>query len=92
MDYIRTEAAGQLTLTQSTEHLLIPSCLYGFHNTVTTVEKSKSEKIVYCHRGTLDIPEEERICSCGQRMHINSSRDIFLWHLNIVQSCQDAII
>ena len=83
MDYIRTEADGQLTLTQSTEYLLLPSCLYGFHNTVTTVEKSKSEKIVYCHRGTLDIPEEERICSCGQRMHINSSRDIYLWHLNI---------
>ena len=40
MDYIRTEADGQLTLTQSTEFLFIPSCLYGFHNTETTVEKS----------------------------------------------------
>ena len=83
MDYIRTEADGQLAFTQSTEYLLIPSCLYGFHNTETTVEKSKSKKIVYCHRGTLDLPEEERICSCGQRMHINSSKDIYIWHLNI---------
>ena len=30
MDYIRTEADGQLTLTQSTEYLFLPSCLYGF--------------------------------------------------------------
>ena len=26
MDYIRTEADGQLTLTQSTEYLILPSC------------------------------------------------------------------
>ena len=83
MDYIRTEADGQLTLTQSTEFLFIPSCLYGFHNTETTVEKSKSDKTVYCHRGILDLPEEERVCTCGQRMHVNSSKDIYIWHLNI---------
>lgn len=83
MDYIRTEANGQLAFTQSTEYLMIPSCLYGFHNTQTTVEKSKSNKTVYCHRGTVDLPEDERTCSCGQRMHINSSKDILIWHLNI---------
>lgn len=83
MDYIRTEADGQLVITQSTGYMLIPSSLYGFHNTETSVKRSSSDKIVYCHRGTLDLPEEERICSCGQRMHINSSRDIYLWHLNI---------
>ena len=86
MDYIRTREDGQLVFEQSTEHLLIPSCLYGFHNTETTVEKSKSERIIYCHRGTLSLPEEERICTCGQRMHINSSNDIVLWHLNIGSS------
>ena len=43
MDYIRTEADGQLTLTQSTEFLFIPSCLYGFHNTETTVEIRTSQ-------------------------------------------------
>ena len=83
MDYIRNEADGQLTFSQSTDFLFIPSCLYGFHNTETTVEKSKSDKTVYCHRGILVLPEEERLCTCGQRMHINSSKDIYIWHLNI---------
>ena len=83
MDYIRTEADGQLTLTQSTEYLLLPSCLYGFHNTETTVEAAKSKRIIYCHRGILDLPEEERICTCGQRMHINSHPDIYIRHLSI---------
>ncbi len=69
MDYIRTEANGQLALTESTEFLFFPSCLYGFHNTEATVETAKSGRIVYCHQGYWDIPEEERICSCGKRMH-----------------------
>ena len=47
MDYIRTEADGQLTLTQSTEYLFLPSCLYGFHNTETTVETAKSKRIIF---------------------------------------------
>ena len=83
MDYIRTEADGQLAFTQSTDFLLIPCCLYGFHNTETTVEIAKSGRIVYCHKGTLDIPEEERLCSCGSRMHVNAHPDIYLRHLNI---------
>lgn len=83
MDYIRTEADGQLTLTQSTEYLVIPSCLYGFHNDETTVETAESGRIVYCHKGTLAIPEEERTCSCGHRMHINSHPAIYLRHLCI---------
>ena len=83
MDYIRTEADGQLTLTQSTEYLILPSCLYGFHNTETTVETAKSKRIIYCHRGFLDLPEEERVCTCGQRMHINSHPDIYIRHLSI---------
>ena len=83
MDYIRTEADGQLTLAQSTEYLFLPSCLYGFHNTETTVETAKSGRTIYCHRGSLDIPEDERNCSCGQRMHINSHPDIYIRHLSI---------
>lgn len=83
MDYIRTEADGQLSLTQSTEYLYIPCCLYGFHNTKTTAETAKSGRIVYCHQGYLDIPEEERICTCGQRMHINNHPDIYIRHLSI---------
>ena len=83
MNYIRTDADGQLTLTRSTEFLFLPSCLYGFHNTETTVETARSGRTVYCHKGTLDLPEEERICSCGQRMHINSHPDIYIRHLCI---------
>ena len=83
MDYIRTEADGQQAFTQSTEFLFLPSCLYGFQNTETTVEKAKSGRNIYCHRGTLSLPEEERICACGQRMHINSHPDIYLRHLCI---------
>ena len=83
MDYIRVDADGQLTLTQSTEFLFLPSCLYGFHNTETTVETARSGRTVYCFAGTLDIPEEERLCTCGCRMHINTSPDIYLRHFNI---------
>ena len=83
MDYIRTEADGQLALTQSTEFLILPSCLYGFNNTETTVETARSGRLVYCHKGTLDLPEEERICTCGRRMHINSHPDIYIRHLCI---------
>ena len=83
MDYIRVDADGQLTLTQSTEFLYVPSCLYGFHNTETTVGTTKSGRTVYCFGGTLDIPEEERRCSCGFRMHINTSPDIYLRHFNL---------
>ena len=86
MDYIRTEADGQLTLTQSTEsteYLILPSCLYGFHNNETTIETAKSKRVIYCHRGILDPPEEERVCTCGQRMHINSHPDIYIRHLCI---------
>ena len=83
MDYIRVDADGQLTLTQSTEFLFLPSCLYGFHNTETTVETAISGRTVYCFVGTLDIPEVERLCSCGCRMHINTSPEIYLRHINI---------
>ena len=83
MDYIRTEADGQLTLTQSTEFLILPSCLYGFTNTETTVKTAKSGRVVYCHKGTLDLPKEERICTCGRRMHINTHPDISIRHLCI---------
>lgn len=43
----------------------------------------QSGRTIYCHRGSLDIPEDERNCSCGQRMHINSHPDIYIRHLSI---------
>ena len=58
MDYIRKEADGQLTFTHSTEFLMIPSCLYGFHNATTSVKTAKSGRTVFCFEGSLDASEE----------------------------------
>lgn len=46
MDYIRTEANGQLTFSQSTDFLSIPSCLYGFHNTKTSTAVAESAELL----------------------------------------------
>ena len=81
MNYIRKEADGQLTFTQSTEFLLIPSCLYGFRNNSTTTETAKSGRTVFCFHGELDDSEENIKCKCGCRMHINNHPDITLRHL-----------
>ena len=82
MDYIRFEENGQLCLAQTLGSLLIPNTLFGFVNTETTVEKAVSNRDVYAFHGTMDIPEEERVCpKCGRRMHINSHPDIRIRHL-----------
>ena len=83
MNYTRTEADGQLVLTQSEGFLQIPSCFYGFHNTETFTAESRSGRTVICFRGEMDLPEKERICECGRRMHKNNHPDITLRHLNI---------
>ena len=83
MDYIRTETDGQLALTQTTECLHFPSGLHGFHNTATTKKRAESGRNVFCFHGLLDIPEEERTCRCGARMHINGHPTITLRHLCI---------
>lgn len=81
MDYIRAEQNGQLRIEFSTEYLKIPSLLFGFHNTDTTDEKTISGRIAYCFHGYVDIPEDERNCQCGCKMHVNNSPDIMLRHL-----------
>lgn len=81
MDYIRTDADGQLTFTKSTDFLLIPSCLYGFKNESTSTKTSKSGRNVFCFEGTLDATEENHICSCGSKMHVNNHPGITLRHL-----------
>lgn len=84
MEYIRSDASGQLMLEQSTEYLFIPSQLYGFHNTETVHQVNDSGRGVYIHYGNLDIPDEERICPrCGRVMHINTRPEITLRHLPI---------
>ena len=81
MDYTRKEADGQLAFAQSTEFLRIPSFLYGFSNTNTSIKTSKSERDVFCFEGTLDASEENTRCSCGAKMHVNNHPQITLRHL-----------
>ena len=81
MNYIRTEADGQLAFAETTESLMIPSMLYGFHNTSTEIETAVSGRDVFVFRGALDLLDEERYCSCGCRMHVNNSTDINLRHI-----------
>ena len=84
MEYIRAEANGQLFLEpQTKEHLRIPSFLYGFKNEETTTETAQSGRTVFCFRGRLAVEEEDRVCKCGKRMHINAHPDIVLRHLCI---------
>ena len=83
MDYMRTKTDGQLALTQTTEWLHFPSALHGFHNTATRKKRAESGRNVFCFHGLLDIPEEERTCRCGARMHINGHPTITLRHLCI---------
>ena len=81
MDYIRIESNGQLAFVQSYEFLQIPSQLYGFHNTSTTVASSITGRELLCFHGTMDMPEEEKACACGAKMHINSRFEMTLRHL-----------
>lgn len=84
MDYIRTDAAEQLVLEHSSSYLRIPSYLYGFHNTETTEETTKSGRSVFVHYGSLEVCAEERFCEhCGGCMHINDHPDITLQHLPV---------
>ena len=75
------EADGQLIFTHSTEFLMIPSCLYGFHNATTSVKTAKSGRTVFCFEGSLDVSEENLFCSCGSKMHVNNHPYINLRHL-----------
>ena len=81
MNYIRTEADGQLVFDETTEFLMIPSMLHGFHNTSTETASSVSRRNVYVFHGDVEMPEEERRCGCGRRMHINNSPNVSLRHL-----------
>ena len=82
MDYIRTDADGQLILTQSTDFLMIPSCLFGFVNESTTTGLSASGRTVIRFCGTLRADNEDITCSCcGAKMHVNNHPGITLRHL-----------
>ena len=83
MNYINNTTTFQEALTSSAKYLMYPSNLSGFHNTETTLRRSMSGRNVFCHTGHLNLPERERLCSCGCRMHLNSSRNIYIRHLSI---------
>jgi len=83
MDYIRTDANGQLVITQSNDFLKIPSCLFGFKNEKTTTGKSESGKTVIRFSGNLEAEAGEEICSCGAKMHVNNHLKITLSHLPV---------
>ena len=82
MHYIRTEADGQLTFTQSTDFLKIPSCLYGFVNESTSTEIAESGRTVILFKGSLMADDENLACDCcGAKMHVNNHPRIMLGHL-----------
>ena len=82
IDYIRTEADGQLTFTQSTDFLRIPSCLYGFINESTSTRIAESERTVILFKGFLMADDENLVCDCcGTKMHVNNHPHIMLSHL-----------
>ena len=85
MDYIRSEANGQLCFETSSEKLWIPSCLYGFHNTETEVVTGAYGEKEFRMKGNVDVSEEDRVCpECNARMHIhNSGNVVTLRHLSL---------
>jgi len=82
MNYNLNNNEMQLSLTAFSNFLMIPSNLNGFNNTETITGITKSERIVYCFNGVLEITELDRICTkCGCYMHINNSNSTTLRHL-----------
>ena len=82
MDYIRTDADGQLTLTKSTEFLKIPSCLYGFVNESASTGLAASGRTVIRFSGSLQADNEDVTCGCcAKKMHVNNHPGITLRHL-----------
>ena len=82
MDYIRTEADGQLIFTQSTDFLKIPSRLYGFVNESTSTGIAESGRTVILFNGVLMADDENPACDCcAAKMHVNNHPHITLGHL-----------
>ena len=84
MNYIHTEANGQLKFSpERSNFLMIPSSFDGFNNSDTSVEMAKSGRTIYCFNGTLD-DDMSRICKCcGSKMHVNNHLNVELRHLCI---------
>lgn len=81
MDYIQTEPNGQLVFSQFT-NLMIPSALYGFTNTDTSVKNAASGRKIFLMNGTYHSGQKPGVCSqCGTIMHKNNHLPMTLRHL-----------
>lgn len=84
MNYNLNKNEIQLSFHTYHEYLMIPSHLYNFKNTDTTIGITKSNRTVYCINGILSISPEDQICpNCGNVMHVNNHFDVTLGHLCI---------
>ncbi len=64
--------------------LFIPHNLQGFLNNVTSLEKTKSGRDVYCFQGDLWYSDEETICGeCHVSMHIHDVYQVNIRHIPI---------
>ena len=67
---------------QVQQYIQIPSSLFGFQNTATTVERTRSGRDVYLLYGDIQRPEEPPYCPCcGCPMHKHGIRQVTLRHL-----------
>lgn len=81
MNYILPEANGQLKFGFSETFLMIPSCLPGFTNSGTETLSTQSGKSAFSFKGSMELAESERVCTCGCRMRKNASTNVTLCHL-----------
>ena len=81
MNYILPEANGQLKFGFSETFLMIPSCLPGFTNSDTDTLSTQSGRSAFLLKGSMELAESERVCTCGCRMHKNTSTNVTLRHL-----------
>ena len=64
--------------------LFIPHNLHGFLNNVTSLEKTKSGREVYCFQGDLWYSDEESTCGkCHIPMHIHDVYQVNIRHIPI---------
>lgn len=60
---------------------MMPSTLPGFTNTDTETLSTQSGRPAFFFKGSMELAESERVCTCGCRMHKNASTNVTLRHL-----------
>lgn len=81
MDYNKLNENSQLEMNG---YLKLPSFLLNFNNTETTIEKTKTNRNVYCFKGNLKMTVEDYICPhCHEMMNVNNHIEVSLKHLNV---------